>query len=91
MENQNKIDNIVMGVMIVMSLVIGGFAGSKMEQDVESTLVQQVYDVKGELRKEMKEVDYWKHRWEKQDTILHRISAHKECTFNIRSIIGDLE
>ncbi len=85
-----KIDKIFTAIIFVIILVIGLFFGAVFQQDKEALLDSQIENLTFKLNTQVDSTEYWKQRWHKQDTVLHKISDHKECAFEIKSIIGEI-
>ena len=71
-------------------LLIGFFSGVTYER----TKIRQYESTNAELGREVvlqgRSIAWWKDGYMRRDSALHRISEHKDCTFKLKNIIGDV-
>lgn len=77
--------------MIILFTIAGFLCGVLHEGENTISKDKEIDQLKIHLSAKAESQNYWRERFRAQDKILQRISNHKECTFGVRSIIGDLE
>jgi len=85
-----KVDNWVNFFCALVLLLIGFFSGSTYERNK----IQEYENTNAELGREIvlqeRSIAWWKDGYMRRDSALHNIPNHKDCTFNLRNIIGDI-
>ena len=81
---------VVIFFTVSLLLIIGFFSGAIYEQQERISYDKTNSELYFELRKERKDCYFWKEGYLKRDTALQEISAHKDCTFELKTIIGNI-
>ena len=83
----NKSRKVVLFATMVVVFGIGFFSGAVFEQRKR---VAQKEAFVNKVSKINPTIEFWREGYLHRDTALQRISDHKDCTFELKSIIGDI-
>lgn len=77
-------------VVCVLTFGVGFFTGGIVEQTKRIQNISDNKKVKEKFIQSKDLINFWEHGYMKRDSALQKISTHKDCTFELKSIIGEI-
>lgn len=86
----NSIEKSVYLTVCLLMFMIGIFSGLIFEKDKRVQNISDNKKVKEMFVHSKDLIEFWEHGYMKRDSSLRKISNHRDCTFELKSIIGEI-